>query len=53
MLVPISKACDVLGVCSKTLYRWERRGYIAPYRTPGNHLNILENIEKTSSWGIL
>ncbi len=37
MLAPISKACDVLGVCSKTLRRWEVRGYIVPYRTPGNH----------------
>ncbi len=37
MLVSISKTCDVLGVCTKTLYRWERRGYILPNRTPGNH----------------
>ncbi len=37
MLIPISKACDVLGVCAKTLYRWERGGYIVPHRTPGNH----------------
>ena len=37
MLVPISKACGVLGVCAKTLYRWECRGYILPFRTPGNH----------------
>jgi len=37
MLVPISQAGDVLGACAKTLRRWERRGYITPYRTPGNH----------------
>ncbi len=37
MLVPISKACDVLGVCAKTLRRWEARKYLIPYRTPGNH----------------
>jgi len=37
IIVPISKACRVLGVCAKTLYRWERRGYIHPSRTPGNH----------------
>jgi predicted site-specific integrase-resolvase len=37
MLVPISKVCYVLGVCEKTLRGWEERGYINPYRTPGNH----------------
>ncbi len=37
MLVPISKACDVLGVCAKTLRRWEARKYLIPYCTPGNH----------------
>jgi len=37
MLVPISKACDVLGVCARALRRWERRGFMTPYRTPGNH----------------
>lgn len=37
MLVPISKACDVLGAWAKTMRRWEKRGFINPYRTSGNH----------------
>ena len=37
MIVPISMACDVLGVCARTLRRWEHRGILIPYRTPGNH----------------
>jgi len=44
MLFPISKACDVLGVCARTLRRWEHRGILTPYRTPGNLLSLLENI---------
>ncbi len=37
MLVPISLAAAQLGVCSKTLRRWEVHGFITPSRTTGNH----------------
>jgi len=37
MLVTIAKAGEVLGVCTKTLRRWEKKGLINPIRTLGNH----------------
>lgn len=37
MLVSIGKAAQVLGVCIKTLRRWEAKNIIIPYRTSRNH----------------
>jgi len=37
MLVSISVAAACLGVCTKTLRRWEQKGWIYPHRTCGNH----------------
>jgi len=38
------KACDILGVHSRTLYQWEKKGWIDTIRTPGNHR--MYNVEK-------
>jgi putative resolvase len=37
MLIAIAKAGELLGVCTKTLRRWEKKGLILPIRTIGNH----------------
>ena len=37
MGISISLAAQICGVCSKTLRRWEIRGIINPFRTPGGH----------------
>jgi putative resolvase len=37
MLLRISLAAQLLGVCTKTLRRWEQQGKLVPVRTPGNH----------------
>jgi excisionase family DNA binding protein len=35
--VPLSKAVQLLGVSSSTLYRYEKAGLIKAYRTAGGH----------------
>lgn len=35
--VDSNQAAAALGVCTKTLKRWELRGIITVYRTPGGH----------------
>ncbi len=37
MMLQIHDAASYLGVCNKTLCRWESRGYILPQRTQGYH----------------
>ena len=37
MFVRIGVAARIIGVCTKTLRRWEQRGIIVPHRTAGNH----------------
>ncbi|TFG04676.1 MAG: MerR family transcriptional regulator [Promethearchaeota archaeon] len=38
MLLSISQAAKILGVCCKTLRRWHARGILCPdCRTPGGH----------------
>lgn len=38
MFISIGKAADMLGVCPKTLKRWETKGKMSPsFRTPGGH----------------
>jgi predicted site-specific integrase-resolvase len=37
MMLQIRDAAFFLGVCTKTLRRWESHGYILPQRTRGNH----------------
>ena len=37
MLVPIGIASKHMGVCTKTLRRWERKGLLKPQRTAGGH----------------
>ncbi|MFX1295135.1 MAG: helix-turn-helix domain-containing protein [Promethearchaeota archaeon] len=38
MLLSISQAAPILGVCSKTLRRWDGKGILCPdCRTPGGH----------------
>ena len=37
MLVSISIAANIIGVCTKTLRRWEEKGILIPNRTIGNH----------------
>ena len=37
MMVSISKAAEVLGVCKKTLRRWDKEGRLVPCRTAGGH----------------
>jgi putative resolvase len=36
-MLSISAAADFIGVCTKTLRRYESRNLIAPLRTPGGH----------------
>ena len=37
-ILSISEAANLLGVCSKTLRRWDRaRLFLPAFRTPGNH----------------
>ncbi|TFG30350.1 IS607 family transposase [Candidatus Thorarchaeota archaeon] len=36
----VSQAARRLGVCSKTIRRWDTQGYIHCLRTPGNHRRI-------------
>jgi putative resolvase len=31
------QAASLLGVCTKTLLRWEAAGLLKPHRTPGGH----------------
>ncbi|MHA1168435.1 MAG: MerR family DNA-binding transcriptional regulator [Candidatus Hodarchaeales archaeon] len=37
MFVRRGVAAKILGVCTKTLRRWETRGIIIPHRTAGKH----------------
>ncbi|MFX1294845.1 MAG: MerR family DNA-binding transcriptional regulator [Promethearchaeota archaeon] len=38
LLLSISQAAPILGVCSKTLRRWDGKGLLCPdCRTPGGH----------------
>ncbi|MHA1647052.1 MAG: IS607 family transposase, partial [Promethearchaeota archaeon] len=37
MYVSIGTAARLLGVCRKTLRRWEEKGRLFPKRTVGNH----------------
>ncbi|MHA1337882.1 MAG: MerR family DNA-binding transcriptional regulator [Promethearchaeota archaeon] len=38
IVLSISKAAEVLGVCTKTLRRWDQRGLLKPdFRTKGGH----------------
>ena len=37
MLVSISIAARICGVCAKTLRRWETKNKLSPFRTPGGH----------------
>jgi len=37
ILLSIAEAADSLGVTTKTLRRWENKGYLMPSRTPGGH----------------
>ncbi|MBD3352200.1 MAG: IS607 family transposase [Candidatus Lokiarchaeota archaeon] len=43
MMVSIGMAAHILGVCRKTLRRWEKNGVITPVRTPGNHRRYDKN----------
>lgn len=56
MLVSISAAAACLGVCTKTLRRWEQRGVIHPLRTCGNHrrydLDALSRFRETHEYQI-
>ena len=36
-LVPVSQAGKLLGISTTTLYRYEKKGLIQPYRTIGGH----------------
>jgi len=36
-LISVSKAAELLGVCSKTLREWDEEGKLVPIRTKGNH----------------
>ncbi|MGY5852863.1 MAG: IS607 family transposase [Candidatus Thorarchaeota archaeon] len=36
----VSQAARRLGVCSKTIRRWDSQGFIHCHRTPGNHRRI-------------
>lgn len=38
----ISTAAQRLGVCTETLRRWDKKGTITSYRTPGNYRRFLE-----------
>ena len=36
-LKPIGEVCRLLGVCRSTLWGWERKGYVQPYRDYRGH----------------
>lgn len=36
-LVSVSQALKILGISMTTLYRYEKKGLIMPYRTVGGH----------------
>lgn len=38
----ISTAAQRLSVCKETLRRWDRKGTITSYRTPGGYRRFLE-----------
>jgi predicted site-specific integrase-resolvase len=46
-LVSVSQATKFLGVSMTTLYRYEKRGLIHPYRTVGGHrrYNLFELVK--------
>ena len=37
MQLSISVAARMCGVCTKTIRRWDQRGHLTPFRTPGGH----------------
>ena len=41
--ISIGKASEYLGVSIDTLRRWEKKGVIAAYRSPGGHRYFLKN----------
>ena len=50
-IMSISEASKYLGVSMDTIRRWEKKGYIKSFRTPGNHrrynkedLNKIKNV---------
>ncbi|MHA1340032.1 MAG: MerR family transcriptional regulator [Promethearchaeota archaeon] len=49
-MLSIGKAASAIGVSIPILRRWEKKGIIMPYRTPGNHRRYpLDQIEKILS----
>ena len=54
MLVSIGQAAQILGVCEKTLRRWDAAGILIPSRTPGNHrrydLTALQTFRETRDY---
>jgi len=36
-IMTITEASNYLGVSCDTIRRWEKKGYIKSFRTPGNH----------------
>ncbi|MHA2377765.1 MAG: MerR family transcriptional regulator [Candidatus Thorarchaeota archaeon] len=36
----VSQVALRLGVCSKTIRRWDKRGVIQCFRTPGGHRRV-------------
>ena len=36
-MISISEAAEFLGVCVRTLQRWDNKGYLVAFRTEGNH----------------
>lgn len=46
-MLTVSQTAHLIGVCTKTLYRWEKQGRIIPFRTLGGHrrytLELLKN----------
>jgi len=39
-LVTLQKACEILGISSQTIRRWEREGKISCVRTQGNQRRV-------------
>lgn len=50
-MLTVSQAASIVGVCPKTLYRWECQGVITPLRTLGGHRRYTIELLKDS--GIL
>ena len=49
-MLTIKQAALKMGVCNKTLRRWEKRGFITPFRTLGGHrrytMNMINMVRK-------